>query len=220
MNAARPTRRGLVRPLLSRAERVLRGETSVRDLWLVLACGMSYGLVMGCFGGRWLQLVYSAVKVPILLLATVGLSLPSFFVLNTLLGLRDDFRAVVRAIVGAQAGLTVILVSLAPVTAFWYVSSTDYRAAILFNGLMFGVASFGAQVILRRSYGPLIARDPKHRILLRVWLIFYIFVGVQLGWVLRPFVGDPANPVEFFRAEAWDNAYVIVARMFWEKVSG
>ena len=105
-------------------------------------------------------------------------------------------------------------------SVFWYASSTDYHTAILFNGLMFGIASFGAQVILRRSYVPLIAGNPRHRVLLRVWLIFYVFVGIQMGWVLRPFVGDPANPVEFFRAEAWDNAYVIVAKMFWEKVGG
>ena len=212
--------RDLARQVQSRAEGVLRGHASIQDLWMAVVCGMAYGLVMGCFGGRWLQLVYSAVKVPILLLATVGLSLPSFFVLNTLLGLRDDFKSVARAIIGAQAGLTVILVSLAPVTVFWYASSTDYHAAILFNGLMFGIASFGAQVILWRAYAPLIASNPRHRLLLRAWLIFYVFVGIQMGWVLRPFVGDPRNPVEFFRAEAWDNAYVIVAKMFWEKIGG
>ncbi len=220
MSAGGLSREGSMTRMMGRAENVLRGGATGRDLWLVLGCGMAYGLVMGCFGGRWLQLVYSALKVPILLLATVGLSLPSFFVLNTLLGLRDDFRDVARGIIGSQAGLTVILVSLAPITAFWYASFTDYHTAILFNGLMFGIASFGAQVILRRSYQPLIARDSRHRVLLRVWLVFYVFVGVQMGWVLRPFVGDPRNPVEFFRADAWDNAYVIVTRMFLEKIGG
>ena len=34
---------------------------------------------------------------------------PSFFVINTLLGLRDDFGRVVRALMATQAGLTVIL---------------------------------------------------------------------------------------------------------------
>ena len=47
-----------------------------------------------------------------------------------------------------QAGLTVILTSLAPITAFWYVSGTAYQPAILFNGVMFAVASLGAQWIL------------------------------------------------------------------------
>ena len=64
-----------------------------------------------------MQALYSALKVPLLLLATVGLSLPSFFILNTLLGLRDDFGTRARAIAASQAGLTVILVALAPLTA-------------------------------------------------------------------------------------------------------
>jgi len=198
---------------------VLRGRPSRRDWWLLLACGLAYGAVMGSFGGRGMQAIYSAAKVPLLLLATVVLSLPSFFVLNTLLGLRDDFARALRAVMASQAGLTVILVGFAPLTAFWYASTTDYHAAILFNGAMFGAASAGAQVLLRRAYRPLVARHPRHRWLLRAWLVLYAFVGIQMGWVLRPFIGDPANPVQFFREGAWDNAYVIVARMIWAEVT-
>ncbi len=50
----------------------------------------------GLTGQRLLQVVYSAVKVPFLLMATFVLSLPSFFVVNTLLGLRSDFARVLR----------------------------------------------------------------------------------------------------------------------------
>ena len=60
---------------------------------------MFYGGVMGTYGGfggpRMWQVVYSAVKVPFLLFTTFVLSLPSFFVINTLLGLRADFPKVI-----------------------------------------------------------------------------------------------------------------------------
>ena len=111
----------------------------------IIAYGMFYGGVMGSYGGvngwRLWQAVYSAVKVPLLLIITFLLSLPSFFVLNTLFGLRDDFARVVRALISTQAGLTIILSALAPFTAFWYVSGSRYQPAILFNGVMFAVAS-------------------------------------------------------------------------------
>ena len=117
---------------------------------LILAFGMFYGGLMGTYGGvggeRIWQVVYSGVKVPLLLMATFLLSLPSFFVLNTLLGLRGDFARVVASLLATQAGLTVILASLAPVTAFWYVSGSGYQQAILFNGMMFAVASISAAV--------------------------------------------------------------------------
>ena len=61
------------------------------------------------------------------------------------------FCHVAAGTVATQAGLTVILSALAPFTAFWYVSGSGYEPAILFNGLMFAVASFSAQWMLRRS---------------------------------------------------------------------
>ena len=191
---------------------------------LVVVFGLAYGAVMGTYAGpdgpRVAQVVFSATKVPLLLLLTFAISLPSFFVLNTLLGVRDDFGDAVRALIATQAALTIILASLAPLTAVWYLSVAGYRHAILFNALMFGIASVAAQFLLRRLYRPLIARNPKHRLLLRAWLIVFAFVGIQMGWVLRPFIGNPRGATTFFRAGAWGNAYVEVAGMIREVFGG
>ncbi|HKI20926.1 MAG TPA: hypothetical protein VKA15_23745 [Isosphaeraceae bacterium] len=219
--------------LLRLADSVLRGEMSWRgsrfelrrpalgSLALgILVFGMFYGGVMGMYGGvagpRFLQVVYSAIKVPFLLIVTFLLSLPSFFVLNTLLGLRSDFSRVLQSLLATQTGLTVILAALAPFTAFWYISGSGYQLAILFNGGMFAVASFGAQWMLRRDYIPLVRDNPKHRWMLRTWLLIYVFVGIQMGWVLRPFIGDPNSPVQFFREGSWSNAYEFILRMMWD----
>ena len=220
--------------LLLQADRVLRGRpgdpldtrsahTLQRLLTYTLIGGMFYGAVMGTFGGfsgdRIWQIMFSATKVPLLLVATFAISLPSFFVLNSLFGVRADFAEVLRALLAAQAGLTIILAALAPYTAFWYTSFTAYQPAILFNALMFGIASLAAQWLLRRYYRPLIARNRRHRLLLRTWLVLYAFIGIQMGWILRPFVGAPNMPVQFFREETWGNAYVIVARMIWDVIT-
>jgi len=221
--------------LLHTTDGLLRGEpwaTRARHstrvililLGIIATFGMFYGAVMGTFGGflgeRLWQILYSALKVPLLLSATFLISLPSFFVLNTLLGLRDDFLEAVRALLATQAGVAVILASLAPFTAFYYVSTTDYRTAVLFNGLMFAVASLGAQILLRRHYRGLIERHPNHRWLLWSWVVIYAFVGIQMGWLLRPFVGDPSMPVQFMRSETWGNAYVVVFESLWRAVAG
>jgi len=187
----------------------------------IVLFGMVYGAVMGCFGGilggRVQQVVYSALKVPLLLLATFLVGFCSFFVLNTLFGLRRDFAQAVRALLATQAGLAIILASLAPFTALWYASSADYAAAVRFNLLMFAVASLGAQGLLRGYYRPLIRRNRRHRWMLWTWIVIYAFVGIQMAWGLRPFVGAPGARVQFFRAGAWENAYVeafaVVARL-------
>jgi len=166
---------------------------------------------MGAFNGlagRPEQVLISASKVPVLILATFVLSLPSFYLLNAVAGVAGDFRHALRAHVQAQAAVCLLLMSFAPITAFWYASDRRYEIAIMLNAVMFSVASLSGQIVLLRLYGPLISRNPRHKILLRVWLVVYAFVGVQMGWVLRPFIGSPGSRVQFFREGAWGNACI------------
>lgn len=197
------------------------GRSIARSLLRVTAVmtvfGLSYGVIMGTFGGvtpdRFEQMFYSAVKVPCLLAITFALSLPSFFVVNSLMGLREDFGQVVRALVATQAGLTVVLAALGPITAMWYLSVPDYGLAKLFNTAMFGVASLAGQMQLKRHYRPLIEKDARHLWAMRGWLGIYAFIGIQLAWVLRPFIGAVGMETTFFRQGAWTNAYVEMARL-------
>jgi hypothetical protein len=200
---------------------VLRGRSAI-GLWgspgvLLVVCGLCYGGIMGSYGIehelRFRQICYSAIKTPLLLLATFALSLPSFFVLNTLAGLRADFGDVVKALIASQAVVTIVLAALCPFTALWYVSNSGYSAAILFNACMFAIASFAGQGRLRQNYRVLIARNGRHRVLFWFWLTDYVFVGIQMGWTLRPFIGDPHSPVQFFRDSEMESAYVVVFRM-------
>jgi hypothetical protein len=213
-------------PLLVQSDLLLRPTTRVvfaprTLLAIVVLFGVVYGALMGTYyepgeAPRWLQSVYSATKVPLLLTLTFVLALPSFYVLNMLMGLAADFPQAVRALLATQAGLTVTLASLAPFTLLFYASTTNYDAAILFNALMFGAASLAGQRLLMRFYRPLIAINPRHRTMVRFWIVLYAFVGIQMGWVLRPFIGDPEKPTVYFREGAWGNAYVEV----WEKAVG
>ena len=216
---------------LLHADDVLRRRawtTQTNRQWTALAYlagyvflfGATYGCVMGTLGGlsadRWRQIAYAGIKVPILLVATFTVSLPSFYVVNMLFGLQRDFSQALRGLVAAQAGLAIILSSAAPFTALWYATSMNYQHALLFNAVMFAVASVSAQRLLWGYYRPLIARNPNHRVLAWMWLVVYALVGIQMGWILRPFVGSPGDEVEFFRSDAFQqNAYEVVARLIW-----
>lgn len=189
--------------------------------WLIAAtvvfAGL-YGVVMGCFTGlepgRYHQLLYSGFKAPLLLLIIYGLCVPSFFVLNSLLGLRTDFLPAIVALTAMQACFAVVLACLSPVLALMYMSITDYPSAVLVNGVLFAIASLSSQIIVHRYYAPLIAQDSRHRKMLEIWLVLYVFVGIQAAWVLRPFIGNPSVPVAFLRPGAWGNAYVAILHIF------
>jgi len=199
---------------LGRPECELAPISPAARIALMAAAGAVYGAVMGSFDlsetqRLWLML-FGALKVPLLIAATTLICLPAYFVLNTVLGLRRDFAAAFRAVLAAQAAMTVALASLAPITRLVYFSAIDHRQAVLFNAAMFAVATAAAQVVLLRRYRPLIARAPRHRHMLWVWIAMYAFVGTRM---LRPFIGTPGTPATFLRDEPFSNAYIAMSRI-------
>lgn len=202
------------------AERLLRGDLHQtpdrRDLLVLGIAGSAcLGLALGGSSGSVALAVFAAVKVPLLLAATTLLCLPSFFVVNTVLGLRDDFLAACRGLLAAQAMLGLGLGALSPAVVWLSLSVFDPYALTLLDAGMFALASWAAQQVLRRHYEPLIRRDVRHRLALRGWLVLYAFAGVQLAWVLRPFRGTAGFAVQFLRPEAFEqNAYVVLLEHF------
>lgn len=187
-----------------------------RALACIALASPIYGLAMGSFdlsGARVLYPLFSAIKMPLMVLGTSAVCLPGFFVLSTVLGLRDDVRAAIRAILCSQAAFAVMLAACAPLTGFAYTSGVGHRGAILASGAMFGLCTLGAQGVLLQRYAVLIAKSRRHLSMLAYWLVAYMFVGIQMGWMLRPFVGRPGAAPTFFRAEPFSNAYVVVWRL-------
>lgn len=189
----------------------------MRLAWIIVLAGAIYGMGMGAFDlstpERWLLPMFAAMKVPMVLLGTFLVCLPGFFVLNSVAGVRSDWTRARDAVMAGQAAMAMCLASLMPLTLFLYASGVDHRRAIWVSLATFTVATLAGQVVMQRRYASLIARARVHRALLLAWIVMYAFVGVQFGWMLRPFVGTPGKPVEFLRDEAFTNAYIAVAKI-------
>ena len=69
---------------------------------------------------------------------------------------------------------------------------------------------------LNRHTRPLIARHPRYRGARWTWFALVLAVAVKLGWVLRPFVGDPQLPFTWWR-EGWDDDPYM--NLFWAAAS-
>lgn len=170
--------------------------------------GFAQGAVMGSHAGRPMQSLYSGLKVPLLLLVTTSVCLPSFYVAHIVLGLHRDFVAACRAVLFAQVAAALCLAGCAPLIAFAYLSSDSYPFATLANGIVYFAATCVGQVVLATHYRPLLARDRQHRITLGIWLVLYILVAIQCAWTMRPFIGGEMFEPSLFRPDAWGNAYV------------
>jgi len=217
--AAGPPRAGwgLLRDLPTDWDALLRARgdfavASARLPWVrlvgaVTLAGGGFGLAMGSFAGGMAAL-YSALKLPLLVSGALLVCLPSFYVINAVLGLADDYLAACRGILAAQATLAVTLLSLAPLALTAQLLTADYHTIKLIDGALFALASSCAQGTLARHYGPLLRRNPRHRLALLLWPALYVFVSLQLAYALRPFVGNPDFPTEFVRADWVGNVYL------------
>ena len=94
-------------------------------------------------------------------------------------------------------------------------STLRILATIVQVPLLFLLAVLGGQMTLGRHYRSLIARNPLHRWGRVAWLSVYVFVAIQMAWMLRPFVGEPTLVTRFIRGGELGNAYVEVAGIVW-----
>jgi hypothetical protein len=57
------------------------------------------------------------------------------------------------------------------------------------------------------------------KIVFRCWVIVFALVGAQMGWVLRPFIGSPDQPFQWFRSRE-SNFFEAVGRTLISLITG
>lgn len=189
------------------------------DLWslarvffaVTLVMGAIYGAVMG--GTNWFQasgapfgtdalfMIASAVKVPLLFLLTLLIVLPPIYVSSTFVGARASFSQMTTLLLASLAITSIVLASMASVSFFFALTTRGYDFMKLLHVAVFAYAGIVGVFYLIRGFRAIAvghgARMP--RFLFVGWIVLYMFVGTQLGWVLRPFIGHPDLEFELFR---------------------
>lgn len=173
--------------------------------------GAIYGAVMGAtnllqgstmaFGPKLALILITAVKVPALLMLTGAIVYSPIYVSNAFMGERHSWRQVLVLLVSSTAITCTVLASMATVAFFFSITSTTYDFIKLLHVAIFAYAGIiGLQYMLGSIRWMQPARGRRASTgLITLWLILYIFVGTQLAWVLRPFVGSPGEQFEVFR---------------------
>jgi hypothetical protein len=172
-----------------------------------------YGAVMGA-GHSFLQAVSSYLKLPVLYLVTLLICVPSLHYFNILFGSRQTISQTIALILTAISTTSVLMVSLAPITLFFLLTSNQYQFFKLLNITFLAIASFLGVSFLRQGMRAVTAADDQgrgaRRYIFFMWIFLYGFVGSQMAWTLRPFMGDPQLPFILF-LERGGNFYADVA---------
>jgi hypothetical protein len=155
-------------------------------LIIAMACSLIYGLVVGTFSGGE-QLWAAPVKTAVGLLLSALICLPSLYIFACLSGAQARLVEVAGLVTGQLALTTVLLIGFAPV-AWVFSQSTESVAAMGGLHLVFGaIAAYFGLRFLNAAYAHL---EPKSSGGLKVWMLIFILVALQMTTALRPLVGQ------------------------------
>jgi hypothetical protein len=166
-----------------------------------------YGGVVGLWRAP-LQAAYTAVKMPLLIFLTCGGNALLNGLLAQVLGTELSFRQTSLAILMSFTIAALVLAALSPVAFFIYLNTPSFASAARGTGhsltLLCDVLfiAYAGVVANRRLLRLIELRCETHDAARRVfwsWLAGNLFLGAQLAWVLRPFIGSPGLAIQFLR---------------------
>lgn len=196
---------------------------------VVVLGSATYGFTFGLWRSSLLA-CYVAIKLPLLLVATTSLVMLLNWILAQLMASGLGFWQVAALTYRAMATASLVLASLAPVSAFMAVAcppprpshDLSHNVLLLIHVAFVACAGvYGNSTILRGMRRLCRPGTPITRLYLS-WLASNVLVGCQLAWVLRPFLGSPNYPVAFLRPDALEGNFFefVFVTIVWKRLLG
>jgi hypothetical protein len=196
---------------------------ALRYVAVIVAGAGLYGAAMGYWRSP-VQAGYNLVKFPLVILTTTLGNALINGMLAPLLGLDLRLRQSLMLVLMSFTIAAAILGAFAPIVFFivWNTPSLAgqtenswgaYSFVQLTQVVVIAFAGVAANARLLGLLRALSGSEIVARKVLFAWLGGNLFLGSQLCWNLRPFIGSPGLPVEFLRANAFQgNFYETVIR--------
>lgn len=218
---------------------LLRGEAELLQSWsaqwdarrlfsyvvvIIVGAGL-YGAAMGWWRSP-VQALYTGIKLPLIILLTAAGNAMLNAMLAPLLGLNIPFRQSFMAVLMSFTISAAILGSFAPLVAFliWNtppmspdvrIDNGTYNFILLVFVVLIAFAGNAGNLRLLQLLRQLAGSPGVAFRVLFAWMAGNLFVGAQLSWILRPFVGSPGLPVQFLRPDAFKgNFYECIFHSF------
>jgi hypothetical protein len=161
-----------------------------------------YGAVLGSTHSLW-QALSSAVKFPLLFIATLVVCAPTLYFFNLIFGSNQSLGQNFAVMMVAITVTAVVILSFSPILLFFLLTTSGYQFFKLLNVGICATAAVIGVTFLAQGMRVVAAGGKEgeraRRRVMSMWTILYAFVGSQMAWTLRPFIGAPSMRFELFR---------------------
>ena len=184
--------------------------------FIVLVCGL-YGAVLAGWRSPRLSLVV-AVKLPVLFLGTMAMVAVFNWMTASLLNSGLSPRSTLFVVLAAMTIGCWILLALLPVALFFLASGVAatgthdelryaHNAILMTHIAILALAGLAGNAALLKGLQRVVNPGCPVSALFALWIAAFAFVGCQLSWILRPFVGSPFYPVAILRPDCLDRNF-------------
>jgi len=184
----------------------------LKQVIFIFLFSLIYGIVMGSYNGI-LQSLVTGIKMPCLIFLSLIICFPALYVIQYMIGSKMTIFQMVNIILSGFIVFTTISLSFSPIVIFFMITTDNYEFLKLLHVAIFTFSGF---FTLKTIINGLTFSCEKKNIypklglqVFKVWIVIFAFVGTQLAWNLRPFVGSRDIPFELFRTRQ-SNFYVAV----------
>lgn len=169
---------------------------------LLMLLSLIYGILMGSYHSL-LQAITSGFKMIILFSLSLLICFPAFFIIQAVLGSKLRLFQMMTIVLAGFILTTSIMVSFSPIILFFQITGGNYYFLILLHLSVLALSTyFGFKTIINALQYSCEKKNvyPKTGVtIFRFWIIILAFVGIQLAWNLRPFLGKRTEPYQLFR---------------------
>jgi hypothetical protein len=187
----------------------IKNEKRLMDYFIdnniaILICALIYGAVLGFYAGGS-QIPIDSIKIPLLFFITFYISLPVFYILSLLSGLRVKFFQMAVLVLTGYSVVAIIMISFTPVILFFIITAKEYLFTVFLNIGILSLAGYFATVYIIKNF-KMFFENQKWLPSVTVGCFVIAFVGTQLAWTLRPFFRSYAG----FARPVSGNFYIAV----------
>lgn len=197
-------------PTLQNREEFFQKITSEENVWrrlinqylLQTIFAFAYGLAMGAYHSFY-QALAAGVKVAVLFNLALLICFPALFIIQFILGSKLRVKQMVSIILSGFVLTTAIMVSFIPIVIIFLLTGGNYYFLQLLHIAIFVLSGiFGMKTVvdaLKYSCEEKNVYPQTGVVVFRFWVIILAFVGIQLAWNFRPFLGDRGEGFTLFR---------------------
>lgn len=159
-------------------------------LTIVVSCAV-FGGAIGVYRGG-VQILYGAVKLPLLMLLTAAVCTPVLSAVNAALDRPSHLRRDLALMLASMALGSLVLLAQAPLVLLAICVDATYHQVILVIVGCSALAGVASLVLLVRGIGS--AHAVRADLAAVALLIVVAIVGAQMAWTLRPYAVRPRTP--------------------------